>query len=280
MPKVRIPTRLKGSKYFWILVFTTFIGLGLSIYWTLSNEYVPINKNTLFHSGKDLDVIVTAENYTNVPLASFLFPKTAVVSVDVYFKTLPTYLKAVKLSSNGSSILTTKTTNFETLNKSRYPNLNPMAANYTVTLNMGHPLVIGNYTDQYTVNLFYRKNNDTGNVYVEKVPFVWRIQTLDWSLLSYFWIIFSGVLLSRMFIFKGNSNIKFNALELVWVPFSAIITLLIFSSFMDQLYNKLTINILTNLALAFAFGFGFDKVLEVWQKSPGLERPNDNEDEA
>jgi hypothetical protein len=280
LPKVKVPTRLKGSKYFWILVFSTVIGLGLSVYWTLSNEYVPINKNTLFHSGKDLDVIVTAENYTNVPLASFLFPKTAVVSVDVYFKTLPTYLKAVKLSANGSSILTTKTTNFETLNKSRYPNLNPIAANYTVTLNMGHPLVIGNYTDQYTVNLFYRKNNDTGNVYVEKVPFVWRIQTLDWSLLSYFWIIFSGVLLSRMFIFKGNSNIKFNALELVWVPFSAIITLLIFSSFMDQLYNKLTVNILTNLALAFAFGFGFDKVLEVWQKSPGLDRPKDTEAEA
>jgi hypothetical protein len=273
----KLPRGLKGSKYFWILVLTTIVGLVLSIYWTLSNEYVPINKNTIFHSGKDLDVIVTAENYTKVPLASFLFPKTAEVSVDVYYKSLPIFLKGVKLSSNGSSILTTKTTNFETLNKTKYPNSQPMAANYTVTLNMGHPLIIGNYSDQYTVNLFYRINNDTGNIYVEKVPFTWRIQILDWSLLSYFWIIFSGVLLSRMFIFKGNSSIRFNALELVWVPFSAVITLLIFSSFMDQMYNKLTINILTNLALAFAFGFGFDKVLEVWQKSPGLERAKDNE---
>jgi hypothetical protein len=51
------------------------------------------------------------------------------------------------------------------------------------------------------------------------------------------------------------------------VPFSAIITLLILSSFTDQV--KLTGDIMTNLALAFGFGFGFDKVFQAWPKTSG-----------
>jgi len=442
---------LKEGIFFWILLGVTIVGLGLSVYWTLSNEYVPINKNTIFHDGRDLDVIVTAENYTNVPLQAFFNQKVGNVTVEVYYKTLPIFLKGIKLSSNGSSILTTKNETFESVNKSKVPtnrtlslrelknntparslplqtsittpvptpafnlvnlqikgvtapksqpgngpektvdnkpktrwaaygdprsisytldkkynisevgimfynhpprqsyfeingehfnssgksttlqnftlktpimNTNALkiighgnsnnpwnaynevkiyaknlsipeppkpngtinqqtagAARYSVSLNMGHPLRVGNYSDQYAINIFYRKIHDSGNILVDKIPFIWRIKTLDWSILSYFWILFAGVLLSRVFRFTdesgkftGEKGIKFTPLELVWVPFSAVITLLIFSSFMEQLFDKLTVNILMNLALAFAFGFGFDKVLEVWQKSPALKR--------
>jgi hypothetical protein len=442
---------LKEGRFFWILLGVTIVGLGLSIYWTLSNEYVPINKNTIFHDGRDLDVIVTAENYTNVPLQSFFNQKVGNVTVEVYYKILPIFLKGIKLSSNGSSILTTKNETFESVNKSKVPtnrtlshrelnntpprsmpiptsiatpaptpafklinlqikrataslnldgnrpektfdnkpntrwaapgdpqsisytldqkynisgvgimffndpprqsyfeingehfnssgksttfqnftlktpimNTNALkiighgnsnnpwnaynevkiyaknlstigppktnvtinqqtagAARYSVSLNMGHPLRVGNYSDQYAINIFYRKIHDSGNILVDKIPFIWRIKTLDWSILSYFWILFAGVLLSRVFRFTDErgkftgekGNIKFTPLELIWVPFSAVITLLIFSSFMEQLFDKLTVNILMNLALAFAFGFGFDKVLEVWQKSPALKR--------
>jgi len=442
-----MPKSLQGTRYFWILLLVTISGLSFSIYWTLSNEYVPINKNTIFHNGTDLDAIVTVENYTKVPLQSFFNPKIANVTVEIYFKKLPTFLKGIKLSSNGSSILTTSNETFTAVNKFQVPNkpdiakeiqnnksealsapiptsprfsasssnltkveikqveastyqapnlpnntidnkldtrwsalgdpqsitytfdkrynisaigisfynanlrqysfeingqrfnsstngatsqnftlktpvtsthnltiighgssenlwnsynevtiygkvisaINPVpsitadsstvaAVKYTVRLNMGHPLVVGNFSDQYTVNLFYRKVQDTGNILVDKIPFIWRIQTMDWSIISYFWILFAGVLLSRMFTFRGQNSvksnlmIKFEPLELAWVPFSAIITLLILSSFMNQLFHSLTPNILLNLALTFAFGFGFDKILEVWQKSPGLDR--------
>ena len=54
--------------------------------------------------------------------------------------------------------------------------------------------------------------------------------------------------------------------EYLWIPFSAIITLLIFTSFHEQV--KLSSDILLNFALAFGFGFGFDKVFESWQKAP------------
>jgi hypothetical protein len=276
MPKIGMPKGLEGTKYFWILLGTTIFGLGLSIYWTLSNEYVPINKNTIFHNGTDLDVIMTAENYTNVPLSSFLNPKIANVTVEVYYKTLPLFLKGVKLSSNGSSILTTKNETFETLvpvkKAPKAPTAKSTAANYTVRLEMGHPLEVGNYSDQYAVNLFYRKTFDNGSIIVEKVPFTWQIKTLDWSKLSKFWIIFAGVLFSRMFKLGDKSGIgfAFKPVELIWVPFSAIITILIFNSFVEQV--KPTTNVLLNLALTFGFGFGFDKVLETWQKSPTFAR--------
>jgi hypothetical protein len=75
-----------------------------------------------------------------------------------------------------------------------------------------------------------------------------------------------------VFTFKGKYGFKFEPLELIWVPYSGIITLLVYTSFVDQLFHRLTENVLANLSLTFAFGFGFDKILEVWQKSPGLER--------
>lgn len=442
-----MPESLEDTKYFWILLIVTLTGLGFSIYWTLSNEYVPINKNSLFHNGTDLDAIVTVENYTKVPLQSFFNPKVANVTVEAYYKKLPIFLKGIKLSSNGSSILTTSNETFTPVNKfqpmsksninkdiqnktSRLPTPAPstqssalsnltkvqiksvnasfqppnlpnhtldtelntrwseqgdpqtitytfdkrynihmvgisfyradlrqnyfevngqrfnssqtetqvqnftlkipilntnnititghgnsnddwnsyneviiygkesdlikpkpsnvsdltgysgvVAVKYTVRLNMGHPLLAGNFSDQYTVNLFYRKIQDSGNILVDKIPFTWQIQTLDWSIISYFWILFAGVLLSRMFTFRFRSNderskifIKFTSLELAWVPFSAIITMLIFSSFMNQIFHTLSPNVILNLALTFAFGFGFDKILEVWQKSPSLDR--------
>jgi hypothetical protein len=100
---------------------------------------------------------------------------------------------------------------------------------------------------------------------------------LDFGKPSYFWIIFLGVLISRVFSFSriksggggsGSSSLwmQLDGRELLWVPFSAVITLLIFSSFKEQV--NLTTDVITNLALAFGFGFGFDKVLETWHKAP------------
>ena len=79
-----------------------------------------------------------------------------------------------------------------------------------------------------------------------------------------------GVLASRVFTISKVSlnevSINLGVGELIWIPFSAVITLLIFSSFVNQI--SLSNDVILNLSLAFAFGFGFDKVFESWQKSP------------
>jgi hypothetical protein len=55
----------------------------------------------------------------------------------------------------------------------------------------------------------------------------------------------------------------------LWIPFSAMITLLIYSSFREQV--ALQGDIFANLAIAFGFGFGFDKVLDIWKRAPRKE---------
>jgi hypothetical protein len=260
------------SKTFWFLLAVTIGGLIFVFMQTTTNEYVPQNRNSIFLDGKDLQVIVTIENNTQVPLGSFFAHKLTDVTVELYYKVTPLFLKGVKLSSNGSSILTVQDADFHLVNRTKenVTATKSLAAVYDVTLQMGHPLEVKTYNDLYNINLFYRKLQDNGSLIVQKIPFTWTIQTLDWSKITYFWIIFAGVFLSRIFTFRGVSGTKFQPLELVWIPFSAIITLLVFASFKEQV--NLTGDIVTNFSLAFGFGFGFDKVLEVWQKSPGLDR--------
>ena len=65
---------------------------------------------------------------------------------------------------------------------------------------------------------------------------------------------------------KDNTDVnrkttpKLNQDDLIWLFASGIITLLIFSSFQDQV--ELQSSLITNISLAFTFGFGFDKLIE------------------
>lgn len=208
-----------------------------------------------------MHIILTIEDNMQVPLQTYANHKTSKVWAALYFKHVPIFVKEVKLSSNGSSILTLKDAKFT-------PN-SRLAGNYTATVETGHPLEVGKLSENYYVNVFYRNKTDTGPIKIETIPFVWNIDTLDFGKPSYFWIIFLGVLVSRVFSFSlttKTASTKFNSRELLWVPFSAVITLLIFSSFKEQI--QLSTDVMTNLALAFGFGFGFDKVFEVWHKAP------------
>ncbi|HZB73750.1 MAG TPA: hypothetical protein VE378_03310 [Nitrososphaeraceae archaeon] len=60
---------------------------------------------------------------------------------------------------------------------------------------------------------------------------------------------------------NGQIIIQLEIRDYIWIAFSFIIAILIFSSFSTQI--QLTTNIVANISLAFGFGFGFDKVLEV-----------------
>jgi hypothetical protein len=259
-------TTADDSRWFVILLAVVLIGLGTSIYFTISNEYVPVNKRTIFTEGSDIQSILTIEDNMQIPLQKFFDHKKSNIILELYFKDSKTntLIKDVKLSSNGSSILTLKNDTLEQ-DKRR-------AGTYEASLEVGHPLLVKTYSEPYSVEIYYRKGNDTGPLKVEKIPFTWSSSTLDFGKLSYFWIVFLGVLFSRVFTFSqssdGESKISthFHKLELLWVPFSAVITLLIFSSFTDKVHPGS--DVLTNLALAFGFGFGFDKIFEIWAKSP------------
>lgn len=291
-------TKKSSSKIFYIILTILLTGFFATMYFTIMNVYVPVTQEVVTHGNKDIFVVAKKENYILVPLLNFFKPKETIVNVDIYFKndnlTKTSFLSPPFLSSNTSSLLS--------LTESKFNDFNSYTS-YNLTMKVGHPLYIGNHTQLYDLIILYRPNkisdfttigmssamsnatmmfDDTfiskdtpasvlGKIVVLKIPLKYEINSLDFSRPEYFWIIALGVVTSRIFSITGtgtlgSASIKFNVGELIWIPFSAIITLLIFASFVNQVH--LTKDVILNLALAFGFGFGFDKVLEAWKKAP------------
>jgi hypothetical protein len=60
---------------------------------------------------------------------------------------------------------------------------------------------LGNTSNAYIIDVFYFNNtntNITNSIIRFPIVFTWPIQTLDFSLLSYFWIVLVGVIISRI----------------------------------------------------------------------------------
>ena len=92
------------------------------------------------------------------------------------------------------------------------------------------------------------------------IPFNWPIQTMDFGQFTYFLIVLIGVIVSRFYqrFQDGGQNVASE--DFLWAGIAAIIALLVFSNFQQQV--SLTRHIITNISLAFGFGFGFDRVLQ------------------
>jgi hypothetical protein len=249
------------------LLIIVVVGFSVTAYLTIKNEYVPTTKEVVIGKNSEIYVVITKDKEIMAPITTtFLERAKSIVIVEIYFVNEnidASSFRKVVLSTNSSSILTVK-------NENLLPAMENLAV-YNGTVEIGHPLVVNNITEAYYVDILYRPNNQVyGDLSQLRVPIEWTVRTLDFGKPSYFWIIFAGVLLSRIFSYSPNprnfSLKQLDTRDVLWAPFSAVITLLIFTSFREQVV--LTEDIITNLALAFSFGFGFDKILEVWQKSP------------
>jgi hypothetical protein len=258
----------RSRKWFFVLLIVFVVGLAISASLSVMTEYIPTHQKVIYRNFTDLDVILTLENDIQVPVQNYAFHKITFLKTEIYFKTPPIYIKDIKLSSNS----TTNSTSIITVKDANVTQIAAKTGVWVAPIEIGHSLTVKNYSEPYYVDIYYVKGNDTRKLLRETIPFTWAVTTLDFGKPSYFWIVFSGVLLSRVFTFtrdssdKVDASIHFTSLELLWVPFSAFITLLIFSSFRDQFHPSL--DIITNLALAFGVGFGFDKIFEVWAKAP------------
>jgi hypothetical protein len=249
-----------------ILTAIFVVGFAISFWYTNMAEYVPMSLDDITAADDAIYVVVTKEKDILLPVSSYLDTRTSTMDVDIFFKTPNANEKSFRkmiLSENNSNLITIKDIVNTTGRK---------LAKYDLLLSVRHPLQIINLTEKYNLDIFYRLANETmGDLRKLSIPLEWNVRSLDFSALNYFWIIFSGVLLSRVFSLPSAwaTPDKWNPLgrrEYLWIPFSAIITLLIFTSFHDQV--RLSSDIILNFALAFGFGFGFDKVFESWQKAP------------
>lgn len=292
--------REESGKWFYIVLIVLIVGFGITMYFTLANVYTPVNQQVVTSDNSDIFVVVRKEANILVPLSNFFSPKYTKINVDIYFKDpnlrKASFISPPLLASNTSSLLS----QFD----SRLTE-DPLFTRYNLTMRVGHPLFVANYTGNYELKIIYRlgdiqKFAESGSstsddsfpellgnatdaalsanvpeeilsdIRVVSIPLQYQVNALDFSKPEYFWIIALGVLASRVFAISkdtlNTASINLRVEELIWIPFSAIITLLIFSSFVDQV--KLSADVIMNLSLAFGFGFGFDKVFEAWQKSP------------
>jgi hypothetical protein len=247
---------------------------------TIASEYYPKGKTVIFRNGADIDFIFVREDNFLVPVRAYFSHEQSQVELYYYFNNASNYfyrMQNIMLSSTGNSIFTLKQAKFS-------PQIEN--GNVVVSVEVGHTLNVSTHREPYVIEVFYKKipsstpPNEMDNKFraarVEHEPldFIWTVRTVDFGKPTYFWIIFAGVTVSRIFSFTrtegGITTVKLEKLDLLWIPVSAVITLLIFSSFREQV--NLTTDIMTNLALAFGFGFGFDKIFETWSRSPAGKR--------
>lgn len=268
-------------------------------YWNqIVSRGAPVNERVETFDEADFLLVLTTPNM-DIPVHNVFIPKEASVFVDIYPKTEMS-VESVKLSSNSSSSLIFDSTLHERLStlSQNITDTQPVGqiqspqsvVKYETSVQAYHPLEIRKLNQTYILTIVYRafenQSNSSSQPIVIKENFGWSLDTWDLGNFNYFWIIFSGVLLSRIFPLFSNQGrqqdnatndsgnrisgrvperIKLGPIEFLWVPFSAIITLLIFTSFKGQIQP--TSDIIGNMALAFGFGFGFDKVLGMGYRS-------------
>jgi len=262
------------------------------------NEYVPYSDSTtLYKKDNPFPVLVKRPSTILVPLRNVYRPIDNNVLVQIYNDLPNITITNVKLSTTSDSILSFNDTftPLHTINligaskitgdasattkKIMDINWDYPVKQYNMKVSAQHNLEVTNTTNPYTITILYL-NSTSGKPILQSLPLIfnWPIKTLDFSLIAYFWIVLIGVISSRALSRaikqkEDDPNNKLTSTELhnidyVWILFSFIIALLIFSSFKQQV--SLTTHIIANISAAFAFGFGFDKVLEVAERFKSL----------
>ncbi len=263
---------IRSKKFLIVVIIAIIILFICTVIITSENVYIPQHQEVVtWNQNPDIYVVIKKQDHILIPVSTYLHDifnpdKTKTnLYVDIYFKNqnlTRDNFKDVLLSGQSSSILSQTESTFTG---------NQNYAKYDITLGIGHTLRTGNFTEPYIISIIDDSNklsNTIPNIKELEIPITYRVQTLDFNGIEYFWIISLGVVASRILNLDDLKKPKLNLSlgDLAWIPFSAIITIMIYSSFVSDV--KLTNDIIVNLALAFAFGLGFDKILETWKKAP------------
>jgi hypothetical protein len=262
-----------------IILFSVIIGVAVIFtYISVIIEYTPTSHFVEKFDRGNMSLVIDREPTILIPLKRVApFPSfNTSINANVYHN-INTTIQAVKLSSTDSIL--SYPPNFQPVNSILIDNI--QRDNYTMTATANHNLQISNVTGVYTMDVLY--SNKTSDVLQKwSEPFNWPTRTMDMSIYSYFWIVLIGVMVSRLLTLVlrtlGSAQpaagaagaagaaaepVKLTTYDYIWIAFSFIIAILIFSGFSTQVKPTLTTSILANISLAFGFGFGFDKVLEV-----------------
>ena len=274
-----IINRLVGPKLDTSVIIIFSVIMGLSAIFTFSSvavESVPVNHFVEKVDGQNMSILIDREPTILIPLKTVapFSPRSTLIQASINHDDNIT-IEAVKLSTSDSILSYPE--KFDFVNSTSVSG--SKRDQFSMVAYSNHNLDINNSTKLYTIDVIY--SNSTNNKLQKwSVPFSWPIKSMNMSIFAYFWIVLIGVLVSRLLSLIldkldkiqqtqdqktkdliTSQAIVLNINDYVWITFSFIIAILIFSSFNQQV--ELTTNIVINISLAFGFGFGFDKVLEV-----------------
>ncbi len=258
-----------------------FAALIMTVFLSMYLEYVPQNYTTLsitnVTDNPGFSGFYTMESSMQVPLRNTIEPKISNITFVIFSKPHNTAIEDIRLSTTSNTIdnILTYSEKFSNFSDSTTPadgerfGINVTAQHNLKIQNSSIPLKIDILYTIKNTNLDNRSQTSNNQLEIFSIPIDWSLRTLDMSLISYFWVVMIGVIVSRILtlaldklrVSEDFYQAKLGSKDVLWIGFSFIIAILVFQSFNSQV--TLTPLILNNLTLAFAFGFGFDKTLEV-----------------
>jgi hypothetical protein len=254
---------------------------------TVIFDYVPVNDITTAAGNANFTGYIQRPSTILIPVKGILDETRHRLQITVFQDNPPiSKVDLIRLSTSTDSILSYFNSEAKNNTYVVYPTNSTSKTKiiYNLDVTAKHGGQVSNTTNPYNIDIFYTDRNGTHGTYA--TTFNWPIKTLDFNILVYFFIVFIGVVVSRYTTnlvdsrsktgqpnqdsgqYKDPGQLARN--DWIWIIVSGVITLLIFSSFQEQV--ELTSFLLTNISLAFTFGFGFDKILETGSKIADLGR--------
>jgi hypothetical protein len=165
---------------------------------TIMTEYVPVNDTeSIFNStNNNLSVLVKRQSTILIPIRNVSEPIASPVQVLISHH--PDFnVTRLKLFTTADSVLTYKGDFISNENNSK----SKTQGVWDMNVYARHNLELGNTSNAYIIDVFYfnyTNTNITNSIIRFPIVFTWPIQTMDFSLLSYFWIVLVGVIISRI----------------------------------------------------------------------------------
>lgn len=165
---------------------------------SIMTEYVPVNDTeSLFNStDNNLSVLVKRQSTILIPIRNVFDPLSSPVQVLINHH--PDFnVTRLKLFTTANSVLTYKGDFIPNENNSK----SKTQGVWDMNVYARHNLEVGNTSNAYTIDVFYFNNtnpNAMNSIIRFPIIFTWPIETLDFSFLSYFWIVLIGVIVSRI----------------------------------------------------------------------------------
>jgi hypothetical protein len=271
------------------VIFAISIGLLLTFIVSIDYEYVPNSYIEYYKDQNNMSVIIDMIYPLIIPVKAVNNPVSQPIKITIDPYDSDIHLDSIRVYSTEPTVFN------QSSNKMKFVKNTTEGSLYTINFIARHDGKIFSQNVSYVADITYINESNGRDVYHNTVPFNMTIISNDLTILTYFWIVLVGVVISRFidFILSDVTKIKeleaklfvtddpqegallidridkmkmalynLDSRESLWIIFSFILSILVFASFKETI-ETFTDLIIINITIAFAFGFSFDRTIEL-----------------